>query len=156
MNNYIDGVEVRRRLLLDKYYSGDTSSDEELELYALLLDSRVGDECYEDAILLRSQFETNYNSSSSSSLSIKNRQWLGHLSIAASITVVCLGLWTYHHTDDEPVWVMRNNITMTQEEVNEVVDDAVMHLIDALSIGSWTGEKAMGMLEKNLSRSTAK
>lgn len=156
MNNYIDGWEVRRRLLLDKYYAAETSQDEELELYALLLDVQEGDEYYEDAILLRSQFEVDHRPSTTICHTHKDRRWLWGLSIAASIAIVCLGLWSYHEVNKEPMLAMRNNTTMTQEEVNAVVNDAMLRMNNAFAKSNRAREKAMGLLEQNLPITTRK
>ena len=156
MNNYIEGWEERRRLLLDKYYAAETSQGEELELYALLLDVQEGDEYYEDAILLRSQFEVDTRPSISIRPSRKDRRWLWGVSLAASVVIVCLGVWSYHEVNKEPMLAMRNNTAMTQEEVNAVVSDAMLRMNNAFAKSNRAREKAMGLLEQNLPTITRK
>lgn len=156
MNNYINGLEARIELLLDRYYEGETTPDEELELYALLLDVQEGERHYADAVLLRSQFEHPVERflvaepSPAAHPIFLRRRWLWPASMAAALMAVALGLWLYHSEDHTSMMAQRNGAEMTQEEVNVVVDDAVMRLVGAFDDGNRKSSQALLMLEQNL------
>lgn len=153
MNNYTQGLDARRKALLDKYYAAETSAEEELELYALLLDVQEGDEYYADAILLRSQFEIEYMPELSiAQQTHKDKRWIWGLSLAASVLLACWGIWFYHQNHAEPMLAIHNNQPMTQEEVDVVVNDAVLHVIDAFTKANRTNEIALGVLRESYSQ----
>lgn len=156
MNNYTNGLEARIELLLDRYYEGETTPDEELELYALLIDVQEGERHYADAVLLRSQFEHPVERplvpepSPAAHPIFLSRRWLWPASMAAALMVVALGLWLYHSEDHASMMAQRNGAEMTQEEVNVVVDDAVMRLACALDNSNAKSQQVLMLLEKSL------
>lgn len=155
MNNYTNGLEARIEHLLARYYEGETTPDEELELYALLLDVREGEPYYTDAVLLRSQYERPVEPTPVAEPSpaahpiFLRRRWLWPATMAAALVAVGLGLWLLRPSED-PLMAQRNGAAMTQEEVNVVVDDAVMRLATALDNSNAKSQQVLMLLEHKL------